>query len=205
MSSDGCAPPLKGTYTQKTAAVNYAMDYYLTGKSNCSKDVGDKTRCTKYDADLKLLKGIGTEMATGDYMFKKTAAEQKTWLDAYDKKRLAAADSQPAAGAVGFECKAAAVVAPATTGVRPTCGAENCCMGVRKTATDTTNASETCQLKTATKANHTTTPAAYTIKSGYIFQTTLKVEASYIAACIEGAVGNASAALSVLAAAYMMA
>lgn len=127
-------------------------------------------------------------------------------MAAYDKKRLAAASPPPAAGAVGFVCKAAAVVAPATVGVRPACGTENCCMGVRKTAEDKTNASETCQLKTATKAKHETTPAGFTVKSGYIYQTTLQVEAAdYVAACIEGAVRNTSAALSVLAAAYMMA
>jgi hypothetical protein len=174
-------------------------------RAYCSKDLKVTTRCTKFSDDINLLKGLGTRMATDDYISKKTTAERATWMTAEEKKMQATAMAAPAAGKVGFSCKAAAAVAPATVGVRPTCDAANCCMGVRKTLTDTANASETCQLKTATKAKHTTTAAAFTVKSLYCYQTTLAVVADYEAACIEGAVRNASAALSFLAAAYMMA
>jgi len=72
----GCVfTTLKGTYAQKGVALNYAMNYFIAAKTYCSKDIKDKTRCTKLDADMKVLKDIGTEFAKEDYISKKTTAE----------------------------------------------------------------------------------------------------------------------------------
>jgi hypothetical protein len=169
-------------------AFDFAADYMVAVRAYCSKDLKVTTRCTKFSDDINLLKGIGTRMATDDYISKKTTAERATWMTAEEKKMQATAmGAAPAAGKVGFSCKAAAIVAPATVGVRPTCDAANCCMGVRKILTDDekknetkpTNAAETCQLKTVTKVKYATTKAAFTVKSLYCYQTTLEVVADY--------------------------
>jgi len=152
-----------------------------------------------------LLKAIGTEMATADFYSKKTAAEQTTWWTAWGKSAIVKAIGAPAAGTVGASCKAAAVVAPATKGVRPTCAATDCCMGLKAKAEDTTNYTETCQLKTATKGKVTTTAAEFISKDGFTYNTKVAVTADYVGACIEGAMKTTSAALTVIAAAYMMA
>jgi len=76
----------KGTLTQQRAVYGFLNDYMTSQLANCSKDVADKTRCTKVIADAKLLKAIGTDMAADDVYNKKTAAEQATWWTAYAKK-----------------------------------------------------------------------------------------------------------------------
>jgi len=78
-------------------------------------------------------------------------------------------------------------------------------MGLKATKEATTNYTETCQLKTATTGKVFTTKAEFVSKSGFVYQTVLPVTADYPGACIEGAMKTASAALSVIAAAYMMA
>jgi len=162
----------------------------------------DKTKCyTDGNAALIVLaKAWGTADLAG-----MTAAKRAEWMTADDKKRILAAAPVIAAGEVGYACKAAAVVAPATAGVRPVCGAANCCMGHKKLPADTTNTGgEFCQLKTATKGAATTTAATASLKGGYM-TSVAAVTASYDGACIEGAIRATSAALSVLATAYMMA
>jgi hypothetical protein len=161
MGDVGCAAgkactartPLKGSLAVQELAMNAAVDYYVAQRAHC-KIVDVAATITKCNADgLTALEGVGTAMAAADYYSKKTVAERATWMTAEMKKNVAAALAAlvPAAGAVGASCKAAAAVAPATVGVRPTCGA-NCCMGFRKAETDTVNSAETCQLKTTTKA-----------------------------------------------------
>ena len=142
--------------------------------ANCSKDVADKTRCTKVIADAKLLKAIGTDMAADDVYNKKTTAEQAKWWTAYAKKQVAKADVALAASTVGESCKAAAVVAPATKGVRPGCnerqdGSELCCMGLKAKKTDTTNYTETCQRKTDTVSKVFTKRDEFVAKSGFVW------------------------------------
>jgi len=191
--------PLKGSLAVQELAMNAAVDYYVAQRAHC-KDAACNT------AGLTALEAMGTAMATADYYSKKTTAERTTWRTAEDKKNVAAALAAlvPAAGAVGADCKAAAIVAPATVGVRPACGAANCCMGFRKADTDTVNSAETCQLKATTKAQVTTTAASAKATACYVAVTAAVTE-EQTGACIEGAVRSASAALSVLAAAYMMA
>jgi hypothetical protein len=63
IGKNGCTTALKGTFAQRSVALNYAFFYFVAVKNYCAKDVLDKTRCTKLDADLKVLKEIGTEFA----------------------------------------------------------------------------------------------------------------------------------------------
>jgi len=63
ISAAGCTTALKGTFAQRSVALNYAFNYFVAFKNYCAKDVLDKTRCTNLDADLKVLKEIGTEFA----------------------------------------------------------------------------------------------------------------------------------------------
>lgn len=196
---------LKGSLSVQGLAMGAATDYFVAQRAFCAKTAATAATCNT--EGLKGLKPMGTSFAAADFYSKKTVAERATFITAEDKKNVAAALAKlaPAAGAIGFSCKAAAAVAPATVGVRPVCGALNCCMGIRKTAEATTNSAETCQLKTATKAQVITTAASAKATSCYIEVTAAVSEEQTFAACIEGAIRNASAALSVLAAAYMMA
>lgn len=195
---------LKGTLEVQQLAMGAAVDYFVAQRAFCAKTAATAAACNT--SGLAGLKPLGTSMATADYYSKKTAAERTTWLTAEDKKNVAAALAKlaPAAGAVGASCKAAAAVAPATKGVRPTCATANCCMGYKKAATDTTNSAETCQVKTLTKGQVVTTAASAKATASYV-EVTAAVSEEQTGACIEGAVRTASAALSVLAAAYMMA
>jgi hypothetical protein len=195
---------LKGSLAVQELAMNAATDYFVAQRAFCAKTAATAAACNT--AGLKGLKPMGTSYAAADVYSKKTAAERTTFITAEDKKNVAAALAAiaPAAGAVGASCKAAAAVAPATVGVRPTCGAANCCMGIKKTAEGTTNTDETCQLKATTKPKVITTAASAKATGNYV-EVTVAVEEEQIGACIEGAIRNASAALSVLAAAYMMA
>jgi len=58
-------------------------DYTESFIANCSKDVADKTRCTKIVADMGLLKAIATDMAADDVYNFMSPAEQATWWTAY--------------------------------------------------------------------------------------------------------------------------
>jgi hypothetical protein len=195
---------LKGSLAVQQLAMGAAVDYFAAQFAFCAKTAATSAACNT--AGLAGLKPLGTAMAAADFYSKKTAAERTTWSTANDKTNVAAALAKlaPAAGAVGFGCKAAAAVAPATVGVRPTCGAANCCMGMKKAVADTANTAELCQLKTALKGQVVTTAASAKATACYV-EVTAAVSEEQTGACIEGAVRAASAALSVLAAAYMMA
>ena len=180
-----------------------AVDYFKAQRAHCKKTAATAAACNT--AGLAKLKDLGTAMAAADYYSTMTAAARTTWKTAEDVKNVAAAIANlaVATGTVGASCKAATAVAPAI-GVRPTCAAENCCMGHKASATATTNSFELCQVKTATKGMVVTTPASAKATACYI-EVTAAVSAEQTGACIEGAVRIASAALSVLATAYMMA
>jgi len=143
-------------------------------------------------------------MATDDFYSKMTATQQTTWWTEWGKKAIVKANIAPA-GTVGASCNAVKAVATQVKGVRATCTAANCCMGLKAKATDMTNYTETCQLKTATTGKITTTAAEFTTKDGFTYTTKLAVTADYVGACIEGAMKTTSAALSIIAATYMMA
>ena len=201
---------LKGTLANQVAAFTFAGSYYKAMKTNCELATfggfADKAKCTA-DGFAKLT-AMGTAMAAADFYSVKTVAARTTWSTAQDVINVAAAIAAkaPAAGTVGFPCNAAAAVAPATVGVRPACAAANCCMGHKALPADLTNSvnGEVCQLKTALKGAVVTTKASAKATSCYV-AFTAAVTAEQDGACIEGAVRTASAALSVLAAAYMMA
>ena len=207
-----CTPRvlLKGTLKDQAAAFAFAGSYYAAMKKDCELATfggfADKAKCTA-DGFAKLT-AMGTAMAAADFYSVKTVAARTTWSTAQDVINVAAAIAAkaPAAGTVGFPCNAAAAVAPATVGVRPACAAANCCMGHKALPADLTNSvnGEVCQLKTALKGAVVTTKASAKATSCYV-AFTAAVTAEQDGACIEGAVRTASAALSVLAAAYMMA
>ena len=146
---------LKGSLAVQAKAMKFAVDYFIAGKTACDKvtDATKKTACTT--AMYAGFKKWGTAIAAGDAYSSLTAAKSTEWFTAEDKKNVAAALALlvPAPGTVGASCKAAAAVAPATVGIRPTCAAANCCMGYKASATATANSvnGELCQLKTLLK------------------------------------------------------
>ena len=188
--------------------MKFAVDYFIAGRTACAKitDATKKTACTT--AGYAGFKKWGTAIAAGNAYSSLTTAKSTEWFTAEDKKNVAAALALlvPAPGTVGASCKAAAAVAPATVGIRPTCAAANCCMGYKASETATVNSvnGELCQLKTVTKGQVITKAAIAVSVSGYVEVTAQAVTVEQTGACIEGAVRAATAAFSVLTAIYMM-